>query len=174
MTSPPDPVAEAAEYQRFILSLVGEDEDPAEIQAQAPSTIRKLFDEAGELVRTRPAEGEWSVLECAGHILDAEVVCTGRYRWIIAHDEPPLPGYDQDLWVERLRHNDDDPEELLSFFEALRAANLALWRRTTEEERARVGMHMERGPESLELMFRLYAGHDRNHLEQARRTLEAV
>ena len=102
---------------------------------------------------------------------DAEVAYTGRYRWILAHDEPPLIGYEQDLWVERLRHNDDDPEELLATFEALRAANVALWRRTPEAERDRIGMHAERGPESYDLSFRLIAGHDRLHLDQARRTL---
>jgi hypothetical protein len=36
-------------------------------------------------------------------------------------------------------------------------------------EKARVGLHEERGPESLDLSFRLVAGHDRFHLDQARR-----
>ncbi len=169
----PDAVDEPAEYQRFLLGLLG-DRDPYEVQVGTAKALRGIFAEAGDRIRERPAPSEWSVLETASHILDAEVACTGRYRWIIAHDEPPLPGYDQDLWVERLRHNEDDPEELLSFFEALRSANLALWRRTSDAERQRVGMHMERGPESLELMFRLYAGHDLNRRAQARRALGAT
>jgi hypothetical protein len=59
-------------------------------------------------------------------------------------------------------------------FEALRTANLALWRRSSPEQRARVGLHRERGPESYELMFRLLGGHDRVHLDQADRALAAV
>ena len=59
-------------------------------------------------------------------------------------------------------------------FDALRAANLDLWRRTPVEDRARFGIHSERGPESYELTFRLAAGHDRFHLDQARRSLAAV
>jgi hypothetical protein len=35
-------------------------------------------------------------------------------------------------------------------------------------------MHAERGPESVDLTFRLMAGHDRFHLAQARRALDAV
>jgi hypothetical protein len=166
----PDPVDDAAAYQRFILAKLGDD-DPAEVQADTPSALRELFREAGDRLRARPAPTEWSVLEASGHILDSEVVASARYRWILAHDEPRLVGYDQDLWVERLRHNDDDPEEVLSLFEALRTANLSLWSRSTEAERARVGLHEERGPESYELVFRLIAGHDRNHLAQARRAL---
>ena len=157
-------------YQRFILSKLGDD-DPAEVQAATPAILRGLFSEAWDRLRVRPAEGEWSVLQVAGHMLDGEVVSSARYRWILAHDEPPLVGYDQDLWMERL-HNDDDPEELLALFEALRRANLALWSWSSPAERARVGIHEERGPESYELTFRLIAGHDRNHLEQARRALD--
>ncbi len=170
MAGPPDPVAEAKEYQDFLLGLLG-DHDAFEVQSATPKALRDIFAEAEQAVAQRPEPQEWSVLECLGHAHDAEIVYSGRYRWILAHDEPPLIGYDQDLWVTRLNHNDDDPDELLEVFEALRAANLALWNRASDAERARVGMHMERGPESLDLMFRLYAGHDLNHVAQARRAL---
>jgi hypothetical protein len=169
----PDPITEAAAYQAFLLDALGTD-DPAEAQAQTPGAIRALLSEAGDDLRTPPAPGEWSVLGCIGHIGDAELVCSARYRWIVAQDEPLLIGYDQPRWVERLRHEDDDPRELLAFFEALRTANLALWARSSPEERRRIGRHEERGPESYELTFRMIAGHDRIHLQQARETLEAV
>lgn len=169
----PDPVADPAAYQRHLLALLGED-DPAEVQAATPDAWRALVEETGDRVRDRPEREEWSVLECLGHAVDAEIVYAGRYRWILAHEEPPLIGYDQDLWVERLRHRDDDPARLLELLAVLRSANLALWRRTTSEERARIGRHAERGPESLDLSFRLIAGHDRFHLAQARRALDAV
>ena len=169
----PDPVTEAAAYQQHLLGLLGDD-DPTEVQAATPKALRGSLSEAGDRLRERPEPAEWSVLECAGHIADAEVVYSGRYRWTIAHDEPPLIGYDQDLWVERLHHNEDDPEALLRGFEVLRAANLALWARSTVVERARVGQHSERGPESLDLSFRLIAGHDRFHLGQIRRTIDAL
>ena len=173
MTTPPDPIAEAAAYQDYLLAALGDD-DPADVQGATPTIMREIVDAAGSHLRTRPAPDEWSVIECLGHIVDAEVVYSGRYRWTIAHDEPEMIGYDQDRWVARLRHVDDDLEELLAFFGAMRTANLALWRRSTDAERARVGCHRERGPESLGLSFRLIAGHDRIHLAQARSALAAV
>jgi hypothetical protein len=168
-----DPVEDPKGYTEFVLAYLGDD-DPEEVQASTPAALRELVGQAGDLVRVRPAEGEWSVLECLGHMTGAEIVSTARYRWIVAEDEPPLVAYDQDLWVERLRPNDEDPENVLGLFEALRKANLALWARSSKKERARVGMHTERGPESYELVFRLIAGHDRLHTEQAARTLESV
>jgi hypothetical protein len=172
-TSTPDPVGDPAGYQRHLLSLLGDD-DPVAVQTATIGAWRDLVAEAGDAVGTRPEPAEWSVLECLGHAADAEIVYAGRYRWIVAHDEPPLVGYDQDLWVERLRHGQDDPNDLLEVFEVLRRANLALWERTTEGERSRFGVHAERGLESLDLSFRLIAGHDRFHLDQARRALAAV
>jgi hypothetical protein len=170
----PDPVTEAAAYQRHLVGLVG-DEDPADVQASGPDAWRELVAEAGDLVAERPEPDEWSVLECLGHALDAELVSSARYRWILAHDEPPITGYDQDRWVERLHHDrNDDPDDLLETLEVLRRANLALWARSTDEDRARVGVHTERGPESYELTFTMLAGHDRFHLDQARRALAAL
>ncbi len=172
MTSP-DPVREAEAYQRSLLDALGDD-DPAEAQATTPDRIRRLIADAGPDLRTKPAARAWSVLECIGHVSDAEIVMSARYRWVLAHDEPELIGYDQDLWVDGLRHNTDDPADLLAVFEALRVANLALWRRSSPEQRARVGIHRERGRESFDLMFRLLGGHDRVHLDQADRALAAV
>jgi hypothetical protein len=137
--------------------------------------MRALLAEAGEHLRVRPAPREWSVFQCVAHIVDAELVISGRLRFILAQDEPPLPGYDQDLWIDKMHVSDDEsPDALLAWFEPLRAANLRLWHESTAQDRVRVGMHSERGPESFELTFRLYAGHDLVHMDQARQTLEQV
>ena len=169
----PDPVREARAYQEMLFAALDHD-DPADAQASTPARISRLIETAGADLRTRPEPTEWSVLECIGHVTDAETVMSARYRWVLAHDEPELIGYDQDLWVDGLRHNGDEPSDLVALFEAQRAANVALWRRSSPAERARVGIHRERGRESYEMMFRMLAGHDRVHLDQADRALAAV
>jgi hypothetical protein len=170
----PDPIDDPQGYQRHLLGLLGDD-DPAEVQHAMPGEWHTMVDVAGERLRVAPAEGEWSVFGCLAHVVDAEVVMSARYRFIVAHDEPPLLGYDQDLWVQRL-HADpaEAPAELLAMFAALREANVAMWHRSTEADKARVGVHAERGRESYDLSFRMIAGHDRFHLRQARATLQAI
>jgi hypothetical protein len=168
-----DALAAGRAYQQQLLSLLGPD-DPAEVTQATAAAVQSLLKDAGPDVNRRPAAGEWSVLELVGHLLDAEIVMSGRYRWTISQDKPPLLGYDQDQWVAGLRHNEAQPEELLAVFSALRAANLRLWRQSTAADRDRVAMHSERGPESYGLMFRMLAGHDRFHLNQMRDTLRAV
>ena len=169
----PDPITEPQGYQQHLISLVGDD-DPAEVQAATPAAMRAIVAEAGADLLRRPADGEWSVYGCVAHMTDAEIVMSARYRWVIAHDEPPLIGYDQDLWVDRLHQGDEAVDDLVDLFEALRVSDVALWRRTPVELRSRVGMHAERGPESYDLGFRMIAGHDRFHLAQADRALRAV
>jgi DinB superfamily len=169
----PDPVAEPKAYQDHLLGLLGTD-DPAEVQAGTPARLRALVETAGPDLRSRPEPAEWSALECLAHIVDAEVVMSGRYRFILAHDEPVIMGYDQDRWVGRLHHWDERAEPLLDLFEALRSANLSLWEGSSQRERDRIGMHQERGSESFELSFRMLAGHDRFHTAQAERALAMV
>jgi hypothetical protein len=171
--SSPDPVREPQGYQAHLLGLLGDD-DPATVQASTPAALRALVQEAGGQLRDRPAPAEWSVFGCLAHVTDAELVMSTRYRFVLAEDEPPLIGYDQDRWVDRLHGDAGSPQALLELFDTLRGANLTLWASTSPQGRARVGMHAERGPESLDLAFRMIAGHDRFHLRQARAALDAA
>jgi DinB superfamily len=168
-----DPVRAPDAYRQSLLAALGAD-DPAAVQAATPGQLRELVAAAGDSLRVAPSPGEWSVAECLAHLVDGELVISARSRWILAEDEPDIVGYDQDLWVSRLGQAREDPAVLLAVFESLRRWNLDLWARTPPEERARIGIHRERGPESYELTFRLAAGHDRVHVEQARRALEST
>ena len=169
----PDPVAESGAYQQYLLGLLGDD-DPAEAQETTAAELKKLAEEAGSDIYRQPEPGEWSVGQVIAHLADAEVTMSSRYRLILAQDEPVLVGYDQDLWVERL-HDDQEPvAHSIELFATLRKVNLRLWRRSSEEQRARFGIHSERGPESFDLCFRMIAGHDRLHIGQIRRALEVV
>jgi hypothetical protein len=164
---------EADAYRKPVLDALGAD-DPFEVQETEFEAWRRIVEGAGEDLRERPADEEWSVVELLGHMTDSELVTSVRYRWVLAEDEPTLLGYDQDAWTAQFNHRSDDPELLLTLFGALRLANLDLWERTPSEDRGRFGIHAERGPESFDLLFRLQAGHGRVHLAQAERALATV
>jgi DinB superfamily len=169
----PDPIGDPAAYQKHLLSLLGDD-DPAQVQSSTPAAMRALIEGAGSELTSRQQPTEWSALECMAHITDAELVMSGRYRFVLAQDMPPLIGYDQDLWVQRLHGSNDDPGLLLELFQTLRSQNVALYRASSQQDRERIGMHAERGPESFDLAFRMIAGHDRFHIAQAQRALSSV
>jgi hypothetical protein len=108
------------------------------------------------------------------HLADAELVGAFRYRMILAQDRPALQGYDQDRWADALHYAESDLDGALEQFTALRAANLRLLQRASSAERRRVGVHAERGEESVEHLLRMYAGHDLVHLRQMERIARAV
>lgn len=143
------------------------DDDPFLAMFEAPQRLRKLLKGLTEKQLSRPpAPGKWSIKQIVAHLADGEVILGSRYRLVAAHDRPAIPGYDQDLFVERLGVANATTAELLADFEMARAVNLGLLVRLSDAAFERVGIHSERGEESIATMVAMYAGHDRVHLEQ--------
>ena len=167
-------VADAQCYTAAILGVLG-DRDPFEVLRTTPATVRQAVAGLPARVLSAPERpGKWSMLQVVQHLADAELVGAFRYRMILTHERPVLQGYDQDLWADRLRYAQSDLQGALEQFGALRGANLRLLERTTPQERARVGLHAERGEESVAHQLRMYAGHDLVHLRQLERIRMAV
>jgi uncharacterized damage-inducible protein DinB len=120
-------------------------------------------------LRIPEAPGKWSIVQVLQHLADSDLVWGWRLRMILAQDRPNITGYDQDLWADRLNYADADADEAMSVFTLLRLANLKLIDRATPAELKRVGVHSERGEESIEYLLGLYAGHDLLHLRQIER-----
>lgn len=149
--------------------------DPFEVLASTPEALRRAvagLTPSQEGTPERP--GKWSVRQVVQHLADSELVGGFRFRMVLAHDGPELPGYDQDLWAERLRYQESDLLTALQEFAMLRNLNLRLLRRATPDDLQRVMRHAERGDESLSRMLSLYAGHDLVHLAQIRRIRQAI
>lgn len=145
---------------------LGED-DPVEVMADTPGRLRRLVRGlTARQLATKPAPGKWSIREIVAHLADGEVILGSRYRFIAAHDRPPIAGYDQDAFVERLGVDKASTADLIDDFAMARAVNIGLLERLPEAAWDRVGLHSERGEESIRRMVAMYAGHDRHHLLQ--------
>ncbi len=159
--------------QRY-LDAIGS-RDPFESQRDAPARVARLLEGLSEAELTRrPAPGKWSLRDVIGHLADGEVVVGARLRFIGAHDRPPLMGYDQDAFVENLGTENARTEDLLRTFAFARGANLELLARLPEKAYDRVGLHAERGEESIRTIVVMCAGHDLVHEEQILRIREQI
>ncbi len=142
-------------------------EDPLDAMAEAPGRLKTLTAGLTEKqLSTKPAPGKWSIKEIAAHLADGEVILGSRYRFVAGHERPPIAGYDQDAFAVRLGVENARTADLVDDFALVRAANLGLLQRLPDEAWDRVGIHSERGEESIRKMVWMYAGHDRNHLHQ--------
>ena len=169
-----DAAAQAGAYVAALLQTLGS-RDPFEVLAQTPAALREAV--AGltpEQEATPELPGKWSVRQVVQHLADSDLVGAFRFRMVLAHDSPELPGYDQDLWAERLGYRDVPVATALEQFSFLRDLNLRVLRRAAPEDMGRVMRHAERGDEPLAHMIKLYAAHDLVHLRQIARIRQAI
>src|SRR5439155_206267 len=173
-----NPATAAGEHSSAYISAVLEllvDRDPTAVLREMPLALpRSIEGLSPQDLRQSERPGKWSIGQILQHVANSEVVWAWRMRLILAQDRPQLTGYDQDLWAERLHYDKADPWDALELFAVLRRANLRLVERASPTELKRVGVHVERGEESLEHLRRLYAGHDLLHLRQIERVRRAV
>ena len=165
---------EAAAYTAALLDLLGSRDPLTVLKTTASAASDAIAGVPGARLSTPEAPGKWSVRQVLAHLADSEVVWGWRLRMILAHDRPPIQGYNQDAWADRLRYQEAEPEQSLGVFSALRRWNLRLLERASAEELQRVGVHSERGEESVAHLMKLYAAHDLLHLNQIARVLRTV
>lgn len=173
-TNPADAAPGAATaYIEAVLDQLG-DRDPRGVLAGTPDELDRLVRDVPPAVLRRPeARGRWSVGAVLAHLADSELVWAFRLRMVLGQERPSLAGYDQDGWAANLSYADVDPSAAIDRFEVARQWNLALLDGLPDEALDRVGVHAERGEESVRHMIRLYAGHDLVHVAQIRRILSA-
>ena len=162
-------IENARTYVAAVLDLVG-NRDPLDVLRATPAALERTVNTLSpEQIRKPEAPGKWAIRDVLQHIADSELVWAYRVRLVLAQERPALTGYDQDLWSQRLAYDKANPREAIDEFQILRRANLRLIERASPADLKRVGVHAERGDESLEHMIRLYAGHDLLHLRQIER-----
>ena len=160
---------EAGDYTRAVLGLLG-NRDPNAVLEGTPAHLTRLVARLTVEELSRPeTPGKWSMRHVLRHLADSELVWGYRLRRVLAEDRPAIQGYDQDRWADGLHYELADVVETLDEFRAVRKGNLALLRALRPADRKRVGVHTERGEESVEHMIRMYAGHDLLHLNQLER-----
>jgi hypothetical protein len=154
------------QYRKRMLGHI-EKQEPLKIQAATAKKIERLLKgvPAAKLCR-RPAPGKWSIAEILAHIADTELVGGWRMRLILGAPGTPIAAFDQDVWVAALHYDKRDVRKSLDQFRVLREANLALLKSLTPDQWKHRGLHAERGPETIETIVKMFAGHDINHTKQ--------
>lgn len=155
-----------AQYKQRVLGYI-DGRPTLALQAATPKKIERLVKAAPPArLKRRPAPGKWSVAEILAHLADDELVTGYRYRTVIGQPGAPLQGFDQDRWAESMAYGRRPPLASLREYLALRQMNLALLKTLSPAQWKLHGLHSERGPETIEDLARLMAGHDLNHLRQ--------
>jgi hypothetical protein len=143
--------------------------------ARGAALVHILFEaHADEVVRRRPAPGQWSLLEIVNHLADEEVLdFRARVQSTLEDPRRPWDPTAPEEWVVAHGYATRDPAESLARFMAerqrtcdwLRAAKNAAW--------DNVHHHPRGGPLSLRMLLGIWVAHDLLHVRQMLRVLHA-
>ena len=166
--------ASARSYVEALLGVLG-DREPLGVLAETVPWLAARLQRVPEQALRRPeAAGKWSVTQVIQHLADSDLVFGFRARMILSEERPPLQGYDQDRWAALFHYSEVSCESAKAQLGVLRDANLAILRPLGAAQLERLGMHSERGPESLGHLTKLMAAHDLVHRRQIERVLAAA
>jgi len=169
-TNPSLPTAtDAFQYSSVVLEQLGSRDPLAVLEALPVSLANEITGLSLEELRRPEAPGKWSMIEVIQHLADAELVWAYRLRLVLSEDRPVLTAYSQDEWALSLNYSEASLDEAFDQIRIFRAANLRLLHSLSQEQLQRVGIHEERGAETIEHMISLYAGHDLVHRRQLAR-----
>ena len=127
-----------------------------------------------EIASWHPAQGEWCVNECVGHIIEAEKRgFAGRIRIILGAHDPDLPTWDRNSIAHARKDCDKKPSELADEIAHVRGESVELIRSLKPEQLSRSGNHPEVGSLSVEELLHEWVHHDGNHFRQAVANIEA-
>lgn len=163
---------ETPEQYRQRMFVLVDGKDPVKLQTAAPARLAKLLKGVSPAeARKRPAPDKWSIAEIVVHMADTEVVFGYLIRGIVGEPGTRIDGFDQDAWLAALHYNKRDMKESFAEYRAFRKANVALLKSLTPEQWQIRGMHKYRGPETMQTVVTMFAGHDLNHFQQIERIL---
>jgi hypothetical protein len=151
-------------YRDRILGLIGS-QDPIDSLGRTIERVQAAARHLGPSGLARPyGPGKWTGAQVLAHLADTEIAIGFRFRQILAEENHRIQGFDEGAWSKQ--YDNVDPEMALETLTTVRRWNLALLRRLTPQMRSRQAIHPDRGPETLDVVIRLLAGHDLNHLAQ--------
>jgi hypothetical protein len=109
------------------------------------------------------AEGKWTIKQMLIHMIDTERVFAFRTLWFMRGDRAPLPGFNQDFWMEQADVSNRTVKDLLKEFKIVREHSLLLLKQCTEEQSKQKGTasgHLV----SVRAYFYILLGHHLHHM----------
>ena len=120
---------------------------------------------AEQLERRRGGAEGWTARQVLAHLADFELMAAVRVRTVLSMGRPALASYGQEEFTDRFSAM-ETAEDALERFTVNRRATLRVLAELDAADLERVGVHPQRGEETLRRTLEMLARHDRAHLDQ--------
>ena len=153
---------EHAPYYGKYIGLVSDGEIIRTLEAQLVETLALLSGVTEQGATFRYAPDKWSVKQALGHMIDTERVFSYRAMAAARCEKAPLPGFDQDEWVESGNFDLRSLASLRAELEAVRHSTILLFRGFAADAWDRRAV-ASGNPVSVRALAWIIAGHELHH-----------
>jgi DinB superfamily len=151
-------------YNTYISELLNEDDIVKFLNKQKEETISFLGSIPADKAAYSYAPGKWTIKEVVGHIIDTERIMAYRALCIARNEKIPLPGFEQDDYVNEAGFKNRKFDNLIDEFKKVREANLLLFNSFSDDMLRRRGVASNSEVTVLALLY-IIAGHARHHVK---------
>jgi len=150
-------------YENYIAKVRGQDISELIIsQVEELRFFFKLMSEEQSIKNYQ--EGKWTYKQLLGHINDTEKIMFFRALCLARNEQNPLPGFDQDVYVNAANFNKASLSSLLEDFELTRRSLSFFINNLTDDAAARKGTVNDQSM-SVRALLHIIPGHFEHHLE---------
>ena len=110
----------------------------------------------------RYANGKWTIKEIIQHIIDTERIFAYRALRISRNDKTPLPGFDENNYVDNSNGNLRSIQDLLTEMAVVRQSTLSLFKSFSEDQLLIIGTASENQISVRAIGF-IIIGHQKHH-----------
>lgn len=148
-------------YQSYISRVRG---DLMKILMQQMEDLPRFMMQFSEAqLHYRYAAGKWSPKEVLGHLIDTERIMAYRALRFTRKDQTPLPGFEENDYVQQADFNTRSIEALCAEFETMRMSHLFLFDTFNKDNLNARGQAS--GQEvSVRALLYIIAGHVQHHM----------
>ena len=144
------------------VDLVPEEEILEVMERQTVDTQKVLSSLDDTRASHRYAEGKWSIKQVLGHLVDAERVFGYRAMAIARGEKNPLPGFDENEYVDHASFDTWKLGDLVEAYALMRRSNVLFFRNLADEAWDRRGVAND-SPVSVRGIAWVIVGHERHH-----------
>jgi DinB family protein len=165
----PSPSEYAQPYEAYV-KLVPETDIVEALQSQGETTQAFLRGVPELEAGRRHAPYTWSVKQVVGHVADAERIFGARALRFARNDPTPLPGFDENPYVDEGHFDDRTLADIARELELIRLSHVQLFRGLRDDAWSRSGIastHLI----TVRALAYVIAGHERHHISILRKRL---
>lgn len=133
------PVNEYADFYKSYIHVLENVELQEELEISLHKFIKFVQNIPMDKFDYRYADGKWTIKEIIQHLIDSERVFSYRALRISRNDTTPLPGFDENSFVENTNANQRSLQGLLTEMAVVRQATVSLFNSFSVEQLERIG-----------------------------------